>query len=254
VDSVTASIGRKWAFAALVLAAVALPAVGLRFWRLSWGLDQNLCFPDEFFRWHPYVRQFVPLTAASFTLPAETVSHSLLSRLVYPTLYGYAMLVAIWGYSFTLAASQVARFSYEQQREIARWVATYTRAPEHPHRSISVGVPAYLAAWDQLYVPLEAEGLRCEAMDENPSPASNVVVVPERLITGAAGRRPRVGRGRPTPPRSSFVPPGFHEVATWRSWFLQRDLYAWLDPALPTEHPGARGFSVFVRDSEPREH
>src|SRR5258705_6619712 len=64
--------------AALVAAMILVPAVALPFWRLSWGLADGECFPDELI-FSGRAQAFVPLSWASFEL------HDFL----YPTLYGY---------------------------------------------------------------------------------------------------------------------------------------------------------------------
>jgi 4-amino-4-deoxy-L-arabinose transferase-like glycosyltransferase len=61
------------------LAAIAAAAIVLRFWRLRWGLDDGVFFPDEIV-WFARVSQFVPLTWASFDVD---FTH------FYPTLFGY---------------------------------------------------------------------------------------------------------------------------------------------------------------------
>ncbi len=59
-------------------------AVGLRAWRLDWGLlDHRMAFPDELLVWGKYLRAFVPLSANSFERP-DTVA-----ALFYPTFFGY---------------------------------------------------------------------------------------------------------------------------------------------------------------------
>ena len=64
--------------------AIAAVAIGLRFWRLDWGLlDERMAFPDELLIWSKYLRAFVPFGAASFERP-DTVA-----ALFYPTLFGY---------------------------------------------------------------------------------------------------------------------------------------------------------------------
>ncbi len=64
--------------------AIAAVAIGLRFWRLDWGLlDERMAFPDELLIWAKYLRAFVPLGATSFERP-DTVA-----ALFYPTLFGY---------------------------------------------------------------------------------------------------------------------------------------------------------------------
>src|SRR5512145_414361 len=62
---------------ALAICLVAAAAIGLRSWRLGWGLDQGLCFPDEQLFWGVSAARFVPLSWSSF----------LAEDLPYPTLY-----------------------------------------------------------------------------------------------------------------------------------------------------------------------
>lgn len=72
-------LGRRH-FVGLLLAAVVVGAF-LRFYRLSWGLEDGVIFPDEWIWWRR-AAAFVPLSCASF----EAIG---LPIWPYPTLYGY---------------------------------------------------------------------------------------------------------------------------------------------------------------------
>ena len=72
-------LGRR-PFVGLLLAATVVGAF-LRFYRLSWGLEDGVIFPDEWVWWRR-AAAFVPLSCASF----EAIG---LPIWPYPTLYGY---------------------------------------------------------------------------------------------------------------------------------------------------------------------
>jgi len=81
------SLPRAGAVAAL--AAVLLLAAVVRCWRLDWGLDQRLSFPDEGALWNSYLFAFrSPRWEALFGHP-----------LGYPPLYGYLIGLAVAGAS-----------------------------------------------------------------------------------------------------------------------------------------------------------
>ena len=76
----------------LAIVAIGLPALFLRFWKLGWGLDDGIVFPDEVFVWARMLMEFVPLRLQSFL---STPPH-----LNYPTFYGYVAGVGVSvGYS-----------------------------------------------------------------------------------------------------------------------------------------------------------
>jgi hypothetical protein len=66
-------------------------AVGLPVWRLGWGIERQLAFPDEILRWSLHVRSFVPLSWDSFALPEPLTESNrvFVGGMVYPTLYPY---------------------------------------------------------------------------------------------------------------------------------------------------------------------
>jgi 4-amino-4-deoxy-L-arabinose transferase-like glycosyltransferase len=68
--------GRAWRV--LVPIAIAATAITLRVWRLGWGLDEGLLFPDELL-FTTRAQAFWPLSWGSFAL----------EELTYPALYGY---------------------------------------------------------------------------------------------------------------------------------------------------------------------
>jgi hypothetical protein len=71
---------------AVAFAGVLAVAALLRFWRLSWGLDDGLWFQDEGAFWRRYLIRFTPLELSSFLPP----------RLTYPSLFGFLTGGAIW--------------------------------------------------------------------------------------------------------------------------------------------------------------
>jgi hypothetical protein len=53
----------EWIALGLVIAAV---AVAIRFWRLTWGLSEQLGFPDELVNFNRYAEAFNTLSCSSF--------------------------------------------------------------------------------------------------------------------------------------------------------------------------------------------
>ena len=76
-------LGRGPAIA--LLAAILVLAAAVRFWRLGWGLDQRMSFPDERAFWESYLFAFSPPRWGSL------FGHSL----YYPTFYGYLSGAAV---------------------------------------------------------------------------------------------------------------------------------------------------------------
>ena len=189
-----------------------------------------------------YPRYLLPVLPAFVILAARTVSviRSRQARIL--------VLAAVGTYALAFAASQVARFSLDQQRDVARWVAEAagTRSP----RNVRVGVPEMMLDYFRLTAPLARHGFKPveltdghwfdEPLDffvlpewyeiaiERDMPGSAAAVDLAKLRSGAAG---------------------YKQAAAWSSGYLQRDFYTTLDPAFAADlWQGEIGFNVYVRE------
>src|SRR5262245_41883838 len=115
---------------ALALLLVGLTAIALRFWRLSWGLDHGLCFPDEQLLWGVSAARFVPLTWDSFGV----------EELPYPTLYGY-----LAGLATALAHSLGLLQTAPPSQLEGVWIARLVSAAAGVGTSLAVGALAWRA-------------------------------------------------------------------------------------------------------------
>lgn len=164
-----------------------------------------------------------------------------------PRWAGHAVLACVWLYSVLLTATQVARFSFDQQRGVAEWIAAYPHTAGRPR---TVGYPWIILDYFRLHQPLNSHGLKAVAVkegkwfDERP----DFIVIPEwweisidrdrkSATTAQDLARIRAGEG------------GYRRGPRWRSRYLQSDFYTWLDPAYASElWQGEIGFTVYVRD------
>jgi hypothetical protein len=189
-----------------------------------------------------YPRYLLPL------LPALVILGARAATLVRARRVRLAVLAAVWIYALAFGASQVARFSLDQQEEVARWIATAAR--REGFRRVRVGVPKMVLDYYRLAAPLAAARLtRVELADgvwftDPPEffvlPEWYEIAIERDMPAGPAARdlaRLRSGAA------------GYREAARWRSWYLQRRLYTRLDPAFAGDlWQGEIGFSVWVRE------
>lgn len=152
---------------------------------------------------------------------------------------------AAWVWALVLAISQVARFSYDQQKAVAGWIGA-----NRP--GASVAVPNYLLGFTRLGDYLIRAGLTFLPVREGHwfDDAPDVFVVPGYYA--AAVRRDRPGSAAAAALeqlRSGAT--GYRPAARWEpSWYLQDRLDAWLDPGLGAQvWQGGYGFDVYVRDA-----
>ena len=190
-----------------------------------------------------FPRYLMPLFPALSVLAAR----ALLALPIRGVLRG-ALSVAIVAYGFAFAFSQVDRFSYDQQLAVARWLgSTLARAPAVPSR---VAVPGELGYYYMLREPLGDVGLRYVAARDGHwfDDAPEAFVLPEWLAT-CMHRDGSYAAAQPDLARLESGTAGYHEVARWRSTYLQQGLYTWLDPAFASElYVGEIGFRAYLRD------
>jgi hypothetical protein len=187
-----------------------------------------------------YPRYLLPLCPGLLVLAARAGA----GPLPLPRLRA-AALAAAWVYSALLAASQVARTSYDQQVEVARWLA----AGLGPGARISVGVPEFAQVYYRLCEPLRRVGLGCVPIADTAwlDAPTAVIAIPHWYEISIRRDRP----GSAAALALEKIATGgtrFREVGRWESWYLDQDLYRRLDPAFAVElTQGAAGFTIYAR-------
>ena len=188
-----------------------------------------------------FPRYLMPLFPALVILAARA-----LLELRRPPWAGRALLAAVWIYTVGLTTTQVARFSYDQQRGVAAWIAAATKGSE----AVRVGHPPAILDYFRLERTLRMHGLRSVELSDghwfdDPPP---FIVVPEWYEISIARDRPD-GRVAADLARLRSGTAGYRTGPRWRSRYLQSDFYTWLDPAFAADlWQGEIGFTIFIRD------
>jgi 4-amino-4-deoxy-L-arabinose transferase-like glycosyltransferase len=233
------------------LYALALVGIGMAMWRHGLADRILLAFMIPYFvqmsGGHTVFPRFMlPLFPALVVLAARAVCEPVAWRGA-----RVAVFAAVFAYTLALTATQVARFSGDQQREIARFVVEHVARPDDGG-PIRVGVPCVLKGLDyfQIARPLGTAGLAYLPLedghwfDDHP----DVLVLPEWKEIGYRRDLP----GSPAEQaldRLQSGAAGYRFERRWRSSYLQRDFYTWLDPAFAADlWQGEIGFSVYVRE------
>jgi len=161
-----------------------------------------------------------------------------------------ALLASVWMYTAVFTLSQVARYSFAQQMAVAQWVkaALPPHVPGTP--KIRVAYPQGIDPYFALRQPVIWAGLAPlpapsgHWFDERPE----VFVMPELTAV-------RLRRDAPTSDDTAALDrleggaTGYRPVATFRSRYLQSDLYTWLDPVFAGDYAqGEIGFTVYLRE------
>jgi hypothetical protein len=187
-----------------------------------------------------YPRYLLPLCPGLLILAARAGAGALpLPRL------RAAALAAAWVYAGLLAATQVARTSYDQQVEVAHWLA----AGLGPRTRTAVGVPEFAQVYYRLCEPLRQAGLECVPIADAEwlSAPTAVIAIPHWYEI--AVRRDQPGSAAALAlERIAAGGTRFREVGRWTSWYLDQALYERLDPAFAVEvTQGAAGFTIYAR-------
>lgn len=188
-------------------------------------------------------RYYIPMVPILVVFTARMLDELRASRVA------LALFALVWLYTASFTLSQVMRYSYRQQMELAYWVKT-TLPPVEPgtakHR---VAYPQGLDPYYGLRQPVVWAGLAPLAapsgrwFDERPE----VFVMPE--LTAARLRRDVPGStDAQALERLERGETEYRPARTWRSGYLQSDLYTWLDPAFVGDYAqGEIGFTVYLR-------
>lgn len=159
---------------------------------------------------------------------------------------GGAVLAAVWAYSLVLSASQVARFSYDQQREVARWI----RSAAGERKGVRVGVPRLILDYFRLAKPLAEAGLVQIQLESGHwfDEPTDFLVLPEWYGTAIARDMPDQPIARDLERLRSGAA-GYRRGPHWSSTYFQHAFYTRLDPAFATDlWQGEIGFTVYVRE------
>lgn len=189
-----------------------------------------------------YPRYLLPLLPGLVILAARSVGVVPWRRLRVP------LLALVWIYTAAFTASQVARFSLDQQHEVARWIAERadTRGPSH---KVRVGAPKMMLDYFRLVGPLGAARLAYVELPDGHwlDDAPDFFVLPEWYEIAIERDMPEGPAARDLERLRSGVA-GYDRGPAWRSSYLQRRLYTVLDPAFAGDlWQGEIGFTVYVR-------
>jgi hypothetical protein len=186
-----------------------------------------------------YPRYLLPLCPGLLILAARAGAGALpLPRL------RAAALAAAWVYSVLLAGSQVARTSYDQQIDVARWLASGLG-----HGARTVGVPHFIQGWYRLCEPLHKAGLRCTPIGNDGwlTAPTQVIAIPHWYEIAMRRDDPGGAAALALAKIAAQATP-YREVGRWDSRYLQQGLYSHLDPAFAVElTQGAVGFTIYAR-------
>src|SRR5581483_5344045 len=163
-----------------------------------------------------YPRYYMPLYPLLVVFAARFAACGLPRRIA------PALCAVVFAYTLALSASQVARFSYDQQRAVVAWVQ-HAFAPRLA-RGIApdVAFPAEWGGYTRIAQALSGAHLTARATRLGARLAEI-----EALQTGTAGYR---------------------EVAAFRSRYLHQELYTAIDPGLQADlWQGEIGFTVYLR-------
>ena len=154
-----------------------------------------------------------------------------------------AAVVAV--HTLVFSASLVERFAYDQQVDVARWVAARAATTGSSPR---IRIPEPWAGYSGLLEPLAREHLKAEPaawghwLEQSP----DVFLLPEWAAIYVR-RTPMPAAVAELDALEAGVA-GYEEAKRWApSWFLHEELYGWLDPGLRSEWYGRTGVRVYVR-------
>jgi hypothetical protein len=165
------------------------------------------------------------------------------------------LLAAVWLYSLGLSATQVARFSFDQQRAVARWILEAPQFAGRLPKTIRVAVADEMVLdYFRLTKPLATAGLdfvrvaRGHWFDR----AADVFILPEWFEIAIERDRPSALLTRDLERLRSGAA-GYRPAAHWSSSYLQRDFYTRIDPGFAADlWQGEIGFTLYVRESTAR--
>jgi 4-amino-4-deoxy-L-arabinose transferase-like glycosyltransferase len=232
------------------LYAAALSGVAVAAWRRERGDRLLLVLVGSFFlsigaSKAVFPRYLMPLFPGLVILAARA-----LLELRRPRWAGRALFAGVWLYSLVLTATQVARFSFDQQRGVAEWIAAFPREGPNEGPNRRVGFPETILDYFRLKQPLRANGLQPMQLREGHwfDDPPEFLVVPEWYEISMARDRPNSVAARDLA-RLRTGDAGYRPGPRWRSCYLQSDFYTRLDPAYAADlWQGEIGFIVYVRD------
>jgi len=191
-----------------------------------------------------FPRYLLPLVPGMVVLASRATCGGWRSRRLSLVVYS-----AVWLYSLALSASQVARFSVDQQAGVVRWIL---RARSVAGIGPRVGVPrlAGMRGYSYLAVPLARAGLVYVPLANGHwfDRPVDVLVLPEWKEIEIRRDLPPGGAQRDLE-RLETGAAGYRFAGRFRSSYLQRDFYTWLDPAFASDlWQGEIGFAIYLRE------
>jgi len=158
-----------------------------------------------------------------------------------------------WIYCLLLTLTQVARFSHGQQAAIARWIASAASSGADPDRPVRVGVPERFLNYWRICPAIEDAGLECVPVDWQTLRGLDLdaFVLPDWMEMRIRRRPPHDPKVLSLDQLTSGAV-GYRKAARWQSWYLQRNLYGWLDPRFNgLLWQGEMNYTVYLPDGAP---
>jgi Dolichyl-phosphate-mannose-protein mannosyltransferase len=191
-----------------------------------------------------FPRYLLPLFPGVIVLAGR----ALLAANRWPRVRG-ALFATVWIYSLSLTATQVARFSRDQQAAVARWIAQQSSPLDLLLGKVRVAVPDYPLDYFGLAVPLAKAKLITVSVADGHwfDQPVDAFIMPEWYAIAIRRDEPKGPASRDLR-RLESGRAGYHLVARWRSSYVQRDFYTWLDPAFAAGlWQGEIGFDLYAR-------
>lgn len=151
-------------------------------------------------------------------------------------------------YSLVLTTSQVGRFSYDQQREVAEWLRVRLAATAGARPVVAT--PDTLGFYTGLGAPFGWARLTLEERKPEHWLAlgADAFVMPH-IVANAIRRDQPAGQMAQLLDRLESGGAGYLPARTWRARYLDDRVYTWLDPMFEGDvWQGAIGFTVYLRE------
>lgn len=191
-----------------------------------------------------FPRYLLPLFAPIVVLVAAMLCPEGRSTRIRATAFSIVML-----YSLALTASQVRRFSFEQQREVASWLYQELIKTGPPGVKPLVTYPDNLSPYFGLGWMLAFGGFAQEARSRERwvAGAPSAFILPHFVANYSL-------RDDPDGPNATAIAKlesaGYRPAREWRSRFVDDWLYTWLDPVFEGDlWQGSIGFTVYLPDA-----
>jgi hypothetical protein len=152
-------------------------------------------------------------------------------------------------YSLALTVSQVRRFSFEQQREVASWLYQELIKTRPPGAKPVVAYPDNLSPYFGLGRMLAFGGFAQEPRPRERwvAGAPSAFILPHFVANCSLRDDPN---GPVATAIAKLESAGYRPAREWRSRFVDDWLYTWLDPVFEGDlWQGSIGFTVYLPDA-----